>query len=55
MERTLGDRAFIKAAPKVWNEQSLNIRNETIFSSFKRLLNTHYFRIAFELVSMFIF
>ena len=50
-KNTLGDCAFIIAAPKVWNELPLNIRNETIFSSFERLLKTHYFRIAFELVS----
>ena len=33
-KKTLGNRTFIIAAPKVWNELNLNIRNETIVSSF---------------------
>jgi hypothetical protein len=43
----LGDRAFLTAAPKIWNELPYDVRNEGSYSKFKSLLKTHYFRLAF--------
>ena len=49
--KTLGDRAFVAAAPKVWNNLPLCIRNEDNFTRFKNLLKTHYFTEAFDFVN----
>jgi hypothetical protein len=46
-KKTLGDRAFLTAAPKIWNELPYDVRNEGSYSKFKSLLKTHYFRLAF--------
>ena len=46
-KKTLGDRAFLAAAPKLWNGLPSQIRNEPNFHSFKGLLKTHFFRLAF--------
>jgi hypothetical protein len=45
-KKTLGDRAFLTAAPKIWNELPYDVRNEGSYSKFKSLLKTH-FRSAF--------
>ena len=47
---TFGQRAFHYAAPDVWNALPVpyDIRSCSNFISFKRLLKTHYFRLAFE-------
>ena len=50
-KKTLGDRAFSTAAPKVWNNFSLHIRNEKNFNTFKKLLKNYYFKIACHLVT----
>ena len=45
---TIGDRAFIAAAPKLWNTLPLTIRNIDNFNLFKNKLNTFLFRQAFN-------
>lgn len=46
-KKTLGDRSFTVAAPTLWNNLPLALRNETNFSKFKSSLKTHFFRIAY--------
>ena len=46
-KKTLGDRAFLAAAPKLSNGLPSQIRNEPNFQRFKGLLRTHFFRLAF--------
>ena len=46
---TLGDRAFMASAPKLWNALPVEIRNTNTVDRFKRLLKSHYFRLAFDL------
>ena len=46
---TLGDRAFVASAPKLWNALPVEIRNMNNVDHFKRLLKSHYFRLAFDL------
>ena len=49
---TLGDRSFYMAAPKLWNDLPLFIRNISSVNSFKKFLKTHLFQKAFfELIS----
>ena len=43
---TLGDRAFSCAAPKIWNNLPLSIRNSQSIISFKTELKTHLFACA---------
>ena len=48
---TLGDRAFIAAAPKLWNVLPLTLRSISDFNVFKQDLKTYLFKQAFyELV-----
>ena len=47
--RTLGDRSFTVAAPALWNNLPNVIRSTTSINSFKKLLKTHLFKIAFNL------
>ena len=49
-KRTLGNRSFAAAAPKIWNNLPEYIRNEGNFNKFKSLLKTHYFREAYGLI-----
>ncbi|XP_042352033.1 uncharacterized protein LOC121950173, partial [Plectropomus leopardus] len=44
-----GDRAFSVAAPKLWNELPLHIRQASSLSDFKTLLKTHLFSLAFNI------
>lgn len=44
---TRGDRAFSVAAPKLWNSLPSNIREANSLCSFKSLLKTHLFSMAF--------
>lgn len=46
--RTFGDRAFSVAAPTLWNSLPTELRNAPTLDSFKKLLKTHLFHIAFE-------
>ena len=46
-KKTLGDRAFLAAAPKLWNGLPSQIRNEPNFNRLKSLLTTLFFRLAF--------
>jgi hypothetical protein len=43
----LGERAFSYAGPTAWNALPANIRSETSQTTFKKLLKTHFFNIAF--------
>ena len=45
---TLGDRAFVAAAPKLWNNLPLDLRCTSDFEVFKRNLKTHLFKKAFS-------
>ena len=47
-KKTLGDRAFVTSAPKIWNELPMYIRNLHNFSIFKKLVKTYYFEEAFN-------
>ena len=47
--RTLGDWSFTVAAPALWNNLPNVIRSATSINSFKKLLKTHLFKIAFNL------
>ena len=44
---TLGERAFVLAAPKLWNALLRLIRESTSVDTFKRKLKTHLFEMAF--------
>ena len=44
-KKTLGDRAYIWAAPKLWNSLPYHVRNENDFNKFKILLKTHLFNL----------
>ena len=46
--KTLGDRAYMCAAPKLWNSLPYHVCNEINFSKFKILLKTHLFNLAFN-------
>ena len=46
--RTLGDRSFTVAAPALRNDLPNVIRSATSINSFKKLLKTHLFKIAFN-------
>ena len=46
-KKTLGDRAFVNAAPRVWNRLPLDIRLAISYDNFKSMLKTHFFRLAF--------
>ena len=41
-----GDRAFAVAAPRLWNNLPLDIREAATISSFKRKLKTHFFKLT---------
>ena len=43
-----GNKCLHYSAPHVWNDLPLKIRATTCFTMFKRLLKTHFFRIAFN-------
>ena len=45
-KKTLGDRAFKTAAPKIWNILPEDIRMQDNYNIFKGQLKTHYFRLA---------
>ena len=47
-KKTLGDRAHMCAAPKLWNSLPYHVRNETNFGKFKILLKIHLFNLAFN-------
>ena len=44
---TLGDRAFVSAAPKLWNDLPPSIRYATSTDTFKNLLKTQLFQETF--------
>ena len=46
--KTMGDRAFMHAAPIVWNSLPLDIRQSTTVELFKTRMKTFLFRKAFE-------
>ena len=43
-----GDRCFSVAGPKLWNALPKNLRNCSDIDTFKRMLKTHLFKMAFE-------
>ena len=46
--KTFGDRAFSKAAPKLWNNLPSDIRSTKTLSLFKSRLKTHLFAEAYK-------
>ncbi|XP_033747064.1 uncharacterized protein LOC117332287 [Pecten maximus] len=46
--KTYGDRRFDKAAASLWNRLPLKIRSARKIDSFKTLLKTHLFKLAFN-------
>ena len=52
-KKTLGDRPFLAAAPKLWNGLPSQIRNEPNVNRVKCLLKTHLFRLAFYWIHCF--
>ena len=49
-KKTLGDRAFTAAAPKLFNELPREIRTVTNLNHFKTLIKTLLFRKAYDIV-----
>jgi len=49
-KKTLGDRAFKTAAPKIWNILLADVRKQGnyLYYIFKRQLRTHCFRLAYN-------
>ena len=45
---TFGQKSFYHAAPEVWNQLPFNLRSCKVLPIFKKLLKTHFFKIAFE-------
>ena len=45
---TFGKKSFHYAAPDVWNTLPYDIRSCSNFTSFKKLLKTHFFKLAFD-------
>ena len=45
---TYGDRAFSVAAPRLWNQLPLHIKNSESVNQFKSLLKTHLFENFFN-------
>ena len=45
---TEGNRAFSVRAPFLWNNLPLEVRQATSLATFKRLLKTHFYRVAFS-------
>ena len=54
---TLGDRSFKMAAPKLWNDLPLFMRNISSVNAFKEALKTHLFkrRLPANLLFLFFF
>ena len=46
-KRTLGDRSFRAAAPKIWNKLPDDVKVSQKLDTFKRKLKTHYLKLAF--------
>ena len=53
-KKTMGDRAFQVAAPRLWNKLPRSARNTTNLESFKTLIKTFLFKESFQL-SQYIF
>ena len=47
-KKTLGDRAFVSAAPNLWNKLPIGIRRREDFFTFKKQLKTYFFKIAYS-------
>ena len=49
-KKTLGDRTFKVAAPRIWNILPKDIRKQDNFYTFKKQLKTYYFKLAYNFV-----
>ena len=47
-KKTLGDRAFAVAAPRLWNSLPEKLRSKSDINDFKRDLKAHFFTKAFS-------
>ena len=45
---TQGGRAYAARAPYLWNQLPFEVKSATSVSTFKRLLKTYYYRLAFN-------
>ena len=54
-KKALGDRSFMLAAPKLWNELPRDLRLVDNISSFKKQLKTHLFKLAYSLIIPVVF
>lgn len=46
--RSMGDRAFVSFAPRLWNTLPIEIRQADSLSTFKSTLKTYFFRLAYK-------
>uniref|UniRef100_G3PK59 Uncharacterized protein n=1 Tax=Gasterosteus aculeatus TaxID=69293 RepID=G3PK59_GASAC len=46
--KTRGDQAFSVAAPNLWNSLPIHVRTARTIATFKSLLKTHYYSLAFN-------
>ena len=51
MKKTTGDRAFLAAAPTLWNALPGDLRTLDNLKNFKSQLKTHFFKLAYNLCS----
>ena len=47
-KKTLGDRTFKVAAPRIWNILPKDIRKQDNYYTFKKQLKTYYFKLAYN-------
>ena len=47
-KKTLGDRTFKVAAPRIWNILPKDIRKQDNYYAFKKQLKTYYFKLAYN-------
>ena len=47
-KKTLGDRVFKVAAPRIWNTLPKDIRKLDNYYIFKKQLKTYYFKLAYN-------
>ena len=54
-KKTLGDRTFKVAAPRIWNILPKDIRKQDNYHIFKKQLKTYYFKLAYTNIGVYLF
>ena len=54
-KKTLGDRTFKVAAPRIWNILPKDIRKQDNYHIFKKQLKTYYFKLAYTNIGVYQF